>query len=253
MNSYSASGTLLELHLSMGKKSIRAFMILAVALAGIAARADDGASGAPTPPPLKYSMNFEDKGHSQYPSMFRISVLGGPTVGDMGGAADFGDTGETYMGAVLIDIGQGWFSVETGAEFLTFGTVITVDDPQGAVESQKYRANSQYVGIPLVAKYNYIEHSGASFSLKLGVMPATMISGTGIRVQASGPTGTSELDASLNRFDAMAVGGFTGSAPLNKWAAFVVDATYIYGMTDVDGNGTHNQAMFLGAGFRFNL
>lgn len=230
---------------------LRTFIFVVTTVASTSVFAADNTATTTTTAPMTKAQLEEINSH--YPTMFQLSFLGGMALGDLSGPAAAGDSAESYKTAVLVDVGRGSYTFQTGAELLSFATSANVSDPNGIADDQRYRVNSQWVGIPLVAKYNYIERPQASFSLKLGVMPAFMITNPNIAVTASDGTNVTNMYGHLNTFDAMALTGFTGVAPISDWVSFVLDGTFYYGTLDADGSGAHNKAIFLSAGFRFNL
>jgi len=194
---------------------------------------------------------------TEYSSMMRVTVVGGivtsPSLGSNSSNASSGGGG-----SLLADVGSGRWSVEFGAQFIAMPTIVKTTNanfvaPNGAAQSQILNTvDTQYVGVPLLVKFNYIENPHASFSLKAGVMPATMV---GAKQQTTfyDPNTGGQTDLQLPQSDIFAVAGFTGTAPLAGAFSFVVDGSYFYGTNPIDAYGSHNQAFLIAAGLRMAL
>ena len=139
-----------------------------------------------------------------------------------------------FNGSVLVDFGRGLFSLETGIESLsepvTFSSPASASLSAGAIRQS---TSLNYVGIPLVAKYNYIERPLNAFSFKLGGLQTVLLNADDALYPSLTPTYINDKQSpvTLNRQMTFGLAGFTGTAAISKSIAFVIDATYLYGIT----------------------
>jgi hypothetical protein len=179
-------------------------------------------------------------------SFTRISIVGATAFQDL----STNDTPKGFAGSVLADFGRGMFSLQTGVQFLDIPAVVQISDSDPTLASHRKDITSAYVGVPIIAKYNYIEQPLAVFSLKLGVMPVTLINNQDPIVYKDA---TQSNSVSLSTNDVIALAGFTGTAPIGDSSAFVLDGTYFRGTTAIDQNNSINQGVMFGLGFQFSL
>jgi hypothetical protein len=194
---------------------------------------------------------------SHYPSFVRISVLGGAGAGEGGGNTKSNDSSRVgYTGGVLADFGRSMFTVETGVLYLNSPVVVSFADPLAESSQISHAMKLNYVGVPAIVKFNYIERPQASFSLKLGVMQAWLVGTEGAPETLSSTAlteSTIETKDLINNTDTMGIAGFTGSAPITDNLAFLIDGTYFHGFNEITSSGSHNRAFLLSVGLRFNL
>lgn len=216
-------------------------------------------AGANTNPDTEMSARVQRYEYysSHYPSFIRVSVLGGAGVGEGGGGSKDNDSSKVgYTGGVLADFGRSQFTVETGVLYLNSPVVVSFADPITESSQISHAMKLNYVGVPAIVKYNYIERPQASFSLKLGVMQAWLLGTEGAPETLSSMAlaeSTTETKDLINNTDTMGIAGFTGSAPLTDNLAFLVDGTYFHGFNEITSAGSHNRAFLLSIGLRFNL
>ncbi len=182
----------------------------------------------------------------EFASAFRLTVVGAGVL--PGGEAQ----GKGFSGGIFADYGRRWLSFEAGVQYLNTPVGVKLTDPNTLSSIVPTTLNAQYVGTPLFVKYNYIEQPMAVFSVKLGGMPAFLVSSVDAGSYYDPATG-GQTSLEIPQSDFFAMGGFTGTAPLSERLAFVVDGTYFYGVNAIDAQDNHNQGFVLGAGLRFAL
>jgi hypothetical protein len=194
---------------------------------------------------------------THYRSFMRGTVLaaGGGSASNSKNNSDL-DVG--YLAGGLIDIGRSTFSFETGVMYAALPALLKFQSTESTALNSGVRMRLGYVGVPAIVKYNYIEKPQASFSLKAGVLQAWLTATEGSSEWTTTDPLTEETSTistkdRIGETDTLALAGFTGSAPLGESVAFVIDGTYLQGLTDVTAAGSQNRAFFLGLGVRFDL
>jgi hypothetical protein len=182
----------------------------------------------------------------EFSSALRLTAIG---AGIMPGGEG---QGKGFSGGVFADYGRRWLSFEAGVQYLNTPVGVKLTDPNTQTSLQSTNINAQYVGTPLYVRYNYIEQPMAIFSVKLGGMPAFLVSSEEAGSYYD-PSSGGQTILEIPQNDFFAMGGFTGTAPLTERLAFVVDGTYFYGVNAIDAQNNHNQGFVLGAGLRFAL
>lgn len=183
----------------------------------------------------------------QYRSLMRVSVLGGGVMGSDGARVSGGG------GALLLDVGRGWFSFEGGIQYINTPVTVFLTNPNLGSPMTQNTLRAEYVGAALYAKYNYIESPGAAFSLKLGAMPAYLVNANQLSATYTDPATGGVTTMQPAEDDIFGLAGFTGTAPLTDSLSFVLDGTYYYGFTGIDANGTRSQGVMLALGLRYSL
>ena len=213
------------------------------ALSSTSARADEA-----TPKSSRLNQTLEVYNPNHYDSFMRVTILGGASLPDSSAEKPTPAPG----GGVYVDFGTGMFTFEAGVQYLGIPGKVQISGTDPAAATTAVSITSQFVGIPLVLKYNYIEQPQASFSLKVGAMPAMMINNQDM-ITTTDATQTTSSGLTLNQMEYLAIAGFTGTAPIADSTAFVIDGTYYYGLTKIDESGSRNQAAAFSVGLRFSL
>lgn len=190
---------------------------------------------------------------SHYPSFMRFSVLGGLGLGvsSEGGSSDE-KSRSGYSGSLFADFGRGLISFESGVQYFTLPTSLKVIDWSGASADRDVSVRMNYVALPAVLKFNYIEKPQAAFSIKAGILRAWLLSSQDEIATAMSDQGAA-TDELVSEDDTMIVAGFTGSAPLTENMAFLLDGTYLQGLTDLNEGGSRHKAILLSIGLRYSL
>jgi hypothetical protein len=183
----------------------------------------------------------------------RISILGGAgTIANVSKTTTTdGATPQSTAadGGILFDFGRSKWGFQTGLMYLNVPAVITATAPDGTNETTT--TNLGYLGLPLLLRYNYIEHPMAVFSVKGGVMPAYIV--TPETTYGFGdPQDPNYAQVDIKTTDVMVLAGFTGTGPITPDVGFLIDATVFYGMIPIDGIA-RNEGVLLSAGFTFGL
>ncbi len=214
--------------------------------------ASSGASGpeASTPSATLKARSrraFDPDQFRRMPSPFRLSFLGG--AGLYIGEKNFENDNQNLTGIsgnILLAYGQNSISFETGATFLNAPYAAGSKDENG---THRALVNVQYVGVPLIIKYNYIERPLASFFVKVGAIPVMVVRQSNREVILKDGRSNPVV---LPKNDVLAVAGFGGTSELTNTTAFVVDFTAFYGTTPSDAN-SHVQGLTGSLGLSFEL
>jgi hypothetical protein len=189
--------------------------------------------------------------HEQMPSAFRLMLLGGAGLGTDSGKLfkQNNHDGDSYYGSLLAGFGRGMFSFETGVMYLKAPMVAklnnNIDD-----SSRVVLLASEYLGVPVYVKYNYIEKPLATFFVKAGVVPISLINSPPDKYAS---VGDNQSITPVDR-DILTIIGFGGTAPLDDTtSAFVLDISAFYGSSAYNSRGDHNQGVLIGAGFSFDI
>ncbi len=187
----------------------------------------------------------------RFPGMFRVGPLVGP--GMMAEQKDTQDNGtktdkNVFVGGLIAGLGQGAFTIESGAMYMRMPSLAGIQQDQ---QDAKHTVllNGEYVGIPVWAKYNYIEKPLSTFFVKGGAITAILVNQQNELVTL--PTGgVQKVNLATN--DVMAVVGFGGTTPMNENLAFIVDVSAFYGLQEVV-SGARNQGFLLNLGLSYDL
>lgn len=198
---------------------------------------------------LTTSAGYKKVGIRQ-PGLFRVGPLLGPgfAITDEKKDASAGDS-LALFGGVMAGMGQGAFSFEVGAAYLKLSPILELRGEDG-LDSFRYQLSTDYVGVPLWVKYNYIEKPLAVFFLKAGAIPMFLV-GQGSKTAALNDASPA-YELSLADSDVLGVLGFGGTAPLGERLAFVLDLNLFYGMNEVVA-GTRHQGALLNIGLSYDL
>lgn len=225
---------------------VSAFMTPVTAWAQSSSRLDSEASGPSHE--IRYETGAWYESSARFASTKRLFVVGGaddstiisPKLGRK----------PQFLGSALIDFGAGAASFETGV----IGMQIT-DSIAAKATTAGYVQNLSlhYVGIPILAKLNYIETPMNSLSLRAGVLGAMLVNG-GTEDSINGRT-FDQNKVTLNRSAAFALLGVTGTVDISehKSVALVFNFDYFRGLTDADSAHSKASTIFLSSGVMFTL
>lgn len=139
---------------------------------------------------------------SEWRDMVRVMPFAGAASYRPDEGADFDDLDEGFTTGLLLNIGQGFWSFETGLNY----TTTNLETEPGAA-----RTSVDYWGIPLVARMNFSGKPQETVFIKGGVVPLTI------------DTPTTDY---FDDFDLIGQLGVGGEMPLSEQVSLVVDATY---------------------------
>ncbi len=205
-----------------------------------------------------------DSSESHFPSLVHLAVQLG-NAKDLRADQTSYESGrekfdQTFMGAVLLGIGRGIVSFEAGAMYLNLASDIGYQDVN--LSTHHFATTNEYIGIPMWLKLNYIERPLASFFFKLGAIPVFLQNQKQIipvnrnvsdrdkqlLLERNVPT-----SVSIAQSDTLAIAGLGGTAPISDSVAFLVDLSYVYGLSGIDQVGSRNQSALLNAGLLFTF
>jgi hypothetical protein len=198
------------------------------------------------------------KPYNEMPGTMRVGVIGGwaAALGDL--SENVTSEGEKVspsglMGGLVVGFGDSLFSFETGALYVTLPGVTQVseitDEATEETNESRVLINSQYVGVPLWLKYNYIEKPLASFYLKAGAIPLLLVAQDREQLEL---TDGSIFDLSLSKAQVLATVGIGGTSPINDHLAFVLDIMGFYGVIQEEGR-TPYQGVIGSVGLSYDL
>ena len=191
--------------------------------------------------------SFDAESMRKMPRWFRIAVVAGP--GLYAGEKNFENDNSNLSSlnaSIMLAAGRTTFSFELGGTFLNVPYALGINDGFGTHRSL---VNVQYVGVPLILKYNYIEQPLASFFLKAGAIPVRVISQSSKQVTLKDGL---KHDAILPESDILAVAGFGGTSEITPSMAFIIDFTGFYGTTASEA-GSHAQGITGSVGLSFEI
>lgn len=190
----------------------------------------------------------------QMPGLFRIGLIGG--YGLMTGDTSYGNGDKDqarpsgYSVGLVGGFGRGMFSGEAGVMLMNIPSIVKLEDVQNdALVIRKELVNAEYVGIPLWAKYNYIEKPLATFFIKAGAIPIFLLSQSKDAVLLEDG---SKQNMKFATMETLAVAGIGGTSALGKNTAFILDLSGFYSMTEAI-EGVRNQGAMASIGLSFDL
>ena len=143
------------------------------------------------------------------------------------------------FGGLTIGLGSSTISFETGVSLFKLAAISTRTDSDKS--NHDFLLGSQYIGVPLEVKWNYIEHPLSTFYVKGGAVPLFLSKQTaGNEALASAPNAT------------MAALGIGGTTPLSERAAFVLDISTLASLGAAKP-GLPSFLAALGVGVSFDL
>jgi hypothetical protein len=230
---------------------LKSIALVTCILLPISARAADEMNSTTTAPKMGTSKLqrevFDPETMRKMPRWFRMAIFGGS--GLYPGEKNFENDNSNLSSVnanIMLAVGRQTFSFEIGGAFLNVPYAIGVKDEFG---THRALVNVQYVGVPVILKYNYIERPLASFFLKTGAIPVAVVNQS--QNQVTLKDGLAH-DVVLPKNDILAVAGFGGTSEISSSTAFIVDFTAFYGTTASD-SGSHVQGLTGSVGLSFEI
>ncbi|HVK62027.1 MAG TPA: hypothetical protein VM432_10770 [Bdellovibrionales bacterium] len=181
------------------------------------------------------------KDDAQMPGLFRFGLIGAAMPYKI--ASDYENKNDSKAipasATITAAVGRGTFSFETGVAYYQWTETATRNDETGA--SKRYLLNSQYIGVPLAVKWNYIEAPLSTFFIKLGATAMSLLGQS-----------TGEEFALTPEQTTFAVVGLGGTTDLSESVAFVVDLSLMRDLGE-ENHGIPQMPVSLGVGFSYDL
>ena len=150
-----------------------------------------------------------------------------------------------YMGGFYYIANRARFSIQTGLQYYQMGY-------KAETSGAKIDANLDYLGVPIVARFNVLNpETGSGLLLKAGFMAAQMMS-----AKAKITVGDASTDLTLtpeDKMDYLAIGGLEYQV-LTYNSGYWLDFTYLHGVKSYKATGDKkisNSGMVLSIGFMF--
>lgn len=225
---------------------------------------------APPPSPestQKYSYTYEPKSKSS--SWISLAPVGGYGLISITGGQDLFNRGakdweasDSFLGGVMADLGRGRWQFETGLLYVRTGIKREVNTAGvfGVGENYMEFIDRDYVAIPLVGVYNFMERFSANASniyAKAGLWPMYLTSAKVEKFSANLANDFSgDASAFQSTWDTLAIIGAGGRIKISNSMAIVIEGYYLRGLSDsfnMNGMSGNTQGFMGNAGLSFDL
>jgi hypothetical protein len=172
-----------------------------------------------------------------------------------------------FSGGVLAELGGGFLSLQSGALYMREGSLVTISTDDTNLELRKGEITIDYLGIPLLAKFNIMGEDSRRLTFKIGVVPAFLMSKASSVSKTSKDTDGKTTESNsmytstegLRETNLIAQAGFGVEVPMRFFGSrsndFRIEALYNRALLSLNQNSNSGQIytqsvlMTIGMGF----
>ncbi len=203
--------------------------------------------------------------YSKSNSWISIAPVGGYGVVSLTDSSDQFNRGakeweasDSFTGGVIADIGRGRWQLETGLLYVRSGIKREVQNfaLYGTGDNYMEYVDRDYVAIPLVGIYNFMERYTSSLFAKAGLWPLIM---TSARQETYGtllPDASSDVGNLYQKYEVLATLGVGGRIKVSDAMAIIIEGYFLRGLSDTfsaNGMSGTTQGFIGNVGISFDL